>query len=148
MSITFLMAQESEGVKKTTFEYLFKEIKLAKSVGVWQKGEDSGFFTALIYRQGLEHGAEKTRVLVKKVQTASDGTSSLEIIKTIDIDTPDIMGTVDDLHLQVIHNKLFLGLDIQMRGMAGAILRKSFLVDSNGTVSLIQNAAYNDTIHD
>lgn len=133
---------------KSSDAYQLKEIKLAKTIGVWSDNNASGFFTVIVYRSGLEHGSEKTRVLVKQINTYKDGTADFEIIKDIMIDTPSISGSVEDMRLRIVHNKLFLGLDIMMRGMAGAVLQKSLLVDIDGNVKTIQDASYDDTIHD
>ena len=81
-------------------------------LGVWQKDKDSGFYTVLVYSNGLDHGSETIRVLVKKVHTSSKGISEFEIIK------------------------ILIGLDINMRVMDDAILRHLI----NGTVKVLQEA--------
>lgn len=144
MCSVFTLANAQQNVDKQintinddiNYTYNVADIKLAKSSQVsWKKGKEYGFFTVIAYRDGLEHGYEVVRVLINKVNTLKDGTSDMVVMKDIQIDTPGIVGYLTDMRLDVINNKLSLGLDIRRREEINLIVKQNIMVDLNGTVT-------------
>ena len=125
-------------------KYHTENISISKSVGIWENKKDYGFFSVLVYKF---NGIETTRVLIKKsLDLSTDKNHIFEILKDINIPSPNYQGTVKDMHLQIINNKLLITLDIVMRGMDGAIMQEVLLVDIYGKVFMIQKAKYVDAI--
>lgn len=137
---TRLMAVENSNTIPDDINYTYNavDIKLAKtSHSSWKKGKEYGYFTAIVYRDGFEHGFEVVRVLISKAKTFNNGTSDLVTVKDIQIDTPGITGYVEDMDLEVINNKLSLGIDIRTRQNPHFIVKQNIMVDLNGTVTNI-----------
>jgi len=125
-------------------KYHTENISISKSVGIWENKKDYGFFSVLVYKF---NGIETTRVLIKKsLDLSTDKNHIYEILKDINIPSPNYQGTVKDMHLQIINNKLLITLDIVMRAMDGAIMQEVLLVDIHGKVFMIQKAKYVDAI--
>ncbi len=123
------------------FNYDVSNILMAKSTGVWSKGKDYGYFKVIAYRDGLEHPADKVRVLI----TRANGESNNQAIrKDIQIKSPGIKGYVQDLSLAVVNNQLSLGVDIEMKAMDGIVLRESFLISVDGEVKVVAPVKYID----
>lgn len=117
------------------YTYNITDIKIAKtSKKSWEKNKDYGYFSAIVYRDGLEHGYEVVRVLINKVYTDKDGISDMVTVKDIQIDTPGIRGTINDIHLNIINNKLSLGVDIRTRVDDNLIMKQILMIDLNGNV--------------
>ena len=125
-------------------KYRTENISISKSLGIWENKKDYGFFSVLVYKF---NGIETTRVLIKKsLDPTTDKNHIFKISKDINIPSPYYKGTVKDIHLQIINNKLLITLDIIMRGMDGAIMQEVLLVDIHGKVFMIQKAKYVDAI--
>ena len=125
-------------------KYHTKNISIVKSIGIWEDKKDYGFFSVLIYKS---NGIETTRVLIKKsLELSRNENQIFEIVKDINIPSPNYQGTVKNIHLQIINNKLLITFDILMRAMDGAIMQEVLLVDIQGKVSMIQKAKYVDAI--
>jgi len=125
-------------------KYRTENISISKSIGIWENKKDYGFFSVLVYKF---NGIETTRVLIKKsLDLSTDKNNIFEILKDINIPTPNYQGIVKDIHLQIINNKLLITFDILMRAMDGVIMQEVLLVDIHGKVSMIQKAKYVDAI--
>lgn len=117
------------------YTYNIVDMKLAKSTqSSWKQGKAYGYFTAIAYRAGFDHGYEVVRVLVKQANE-HNGTTDMRVIKDIQIDTPGIAGYITDMTLEIINNKLSLGLDIRTRIQPNFIVKQSLLIDLNGKVT-------------
>ena len=134
-------------VNKTNVpKYRTENISISKSIGIWEDQKDYGFFSVLVYKS---NGIETTRILIKKsLDLSTDKNHTFEILKDINIPSPHYQGTVKEIHLQIINNKLLITLDILMRAMDGVIMQEILLVDIYGKVSMIQKAKYVDAIGD
>jgi len=143
LSIYTLYAQDiKKETKKQPFLYDCKynvyndaDIQLAKSSHAsWHKGKEYGYFTAIAYRDGLEHGCSLIRVLITKIDE-SNSVSDSRIIKDIQIGTPAISGYIKDISLEVINNKLSLGIDISKRVEPNLIVKQILMIDLDGNVT-------------
>ncbi len=121
--------------------YNISNIFLAKSVGVWSKDKDYGYFKVIVYRDGLEHPIDKVRVLITKANTKLNNQT---VIKDIQLKSPGVKGYIHDLSLVIVNNQLSLGLDIEMNGMDNIVLRESFLINKDGAVKIIMPVKYID----
>jgi len=120
------------------YTYNIADIKLAKSShDIWKRGKEYGYFTAIAYRDGFDHGFEIVRVLINKVKTFKNGTADMVVMKDIQIDTPGIAGYIENMRLDVINNKLSLGLDIRKREEANFIVKQNIMIDLDGNVTNI-----------
>ena len=59
------------------------------------------------------------------------------VMKDIQIDTPGIAGYIEDMRLDVINNKLSLGLDIRKREEPNFIVKQNIMIDLDGNVTNI-----------
>jgi len=133
-----LMAIDNGNKILNDFNYTYNiaDIKLAKSShDSWERGKEYGYFTAIAYRDGFDHGFEIVRVLINKVKTFKNGTADMMVIKDIQIDTPGIAGYIEDMRLDVINNKLSLGLDIRKREEPNFIVKQNIMIDLEGNVT-------------
>ena len=118
------------------YTYNIADIKIAKtSQNSWQRSKEYGYFTAIAYRDGFDHGYEVVRVLITKVNESKDGTADMVVMKDIQIDTPGIAGYITDMRLDVVNNKLSLGLDIRTRIEPNLIVKQNLMIDLDGNVS-------------
>jgi len=121
------------------FSYDVSNILMAKSTGIWSKGKDYGYLKVIAYRDGLEHPADKVRVLIIRVNAESNNQI---IVKDIQIKSPGIKGYVQNLSLIIVNNQLSLGIDIEMKAMDGIVLRESFLISVDGEVKVVAPVKY------
>ena len=113
------------------------DIQLAKSSHAsWHKGNEYGYFTAIAYRDGLEHGCSLIRVLITKIDEF-DSISDSRVIKDIQIGTPALSGYIENMSLEVINNRLSLGIDIKTRIEPNLIVKQILMIDLEGNVSNI-----------
>ena len=118
------------------------ELWLSKSVGVWEKGQDYGYFKVLVYRTGLEPAGDKVQVIVTRADTKKNR-QTVKLTKWLD--TPGYKGYVNDIDLKILKpDKLILGLDIEMKGMDGVVLKEVYIVEMNGVVKKVTDAEYKD----
>lgn len=143
VSIYVLFAQDiKNNITKKPFLFDCKysvyneaDIQLAKSShDAWHKGKEYGYFTAIAYRDGLEHGCSLIRVLITKIDEF-DSISDSRVVKDIQIGTPALAGYIEDISLEVINNKLSLGIDIKTRVEPNLIVKQIVMVDLDGNVS-------------
>jgi len=114
--------------------YNVADIQFAKtSQDSWKEGKDYGYFTVIAYRDGLEHGCSLIRVLITKVKKLEFGADK-HVIQDIQIGTPGLSGYIEDITLEVINNKLSLGIDIRTKEEPRLILKQSLVVDLSGKV--------------
>lgn len=130
------ITNEKDILNDINYTYNISDIKFAKSThDSWENGKEYGYYTAIVYRTGLEHGYDLIRILVKKVKFDDMNLGEMIIIKDIQIDTPGIAGYISDIQLNIVNNKLSLGVDIKARAYPNFIIKQNILVDINGTVT-------------
>ena len=118
------------------------DLWLSKSIGVWENGKKYGYFKVLVYRSGLEHAGDKIRVMI----TQADTNNNRQKIKHERwLDSPGYKGFVEGISLKIIKpDKLILGLDIEMKGMEGVVMKEVYIIDSKGKVKKLVDAKYKD----
>lgn len=118
------------------------DLWLSKSIGVWEKGKKYGYFKVLVYRTGLEHARDKVKVLI----TQADTKNNRQKIKHEQwLDSPGYKGYVEGVSLKILNpDKLILGIDIEMKGMDGVVMKEVYIIDSKGKVKQVVNVKYKD----
>ena len=119
---------------------VLSDLWLSKSIGVWEKGKEYGYFKVLVYRMGLEHAGDKIRIII----TQADTKNNHQIVKYEKwLESPGYKGFVDDISLKMLKSdKLILGVDVEMKEMDGVILKEVYIVDLKGKVKKLVDAKY------
>ncbi|MDH5727627.1 MAG: hypothetical protein OEZ58_01370 [Gammaproteobacteria bacterium] len=118
------------------------DLWLAKKAGIWQHGDDVGFFQAKVYRQGSEHAHDRVVIVVTQV-VGKEGEEKM--IHQFELPTPGIKAYVQDLKLKALDDKrMALFLDLEMKAMDGVVLREVYLLNRLGKYKRISEAKYVD----
>lgn len=115
---------------------------LLKTGGHWEDGDAHGHFRVLVVRKGVEHAIDSVRVQVTRT---IDAKNKREIVRCVDLGTPELKGYVEDVGI-VEHGekRAAIYVDISMKAMEDLVLREVFIVSSNGKVKKVVNADYID----
>ena len=140
--ITIALFLSGSVFAKDKTEPSLSELWLSKSVGVWEKGKEYGYFKVLVYRTGLEHASDKVKVIITQADTKKN---KQKIIHEKWLDSPGYKGFVDDIDLKMLKtDKLILGIDVDMKGMDGVVMKEVYIIDSSGKVNQVADAKYKD----